>query len=418
MKLAIIGGGASGLAAAIEAKRTDPSLDVVILEKLDRVGKKILSTGNGRCNYTNINTKLKNYHGHDTMFADYALNVFGVDNTINFFNQLGVFPREEEGGKLYPFSLQATSVLDALRFEVERLNIEVKVGFYVKNIKYNKKLFRLLSSDDRVILCNGLIVAGGGCASSVLGSDGSCFKLLESLGHSISKLSPALVQLKTDTNETRALKGIKIQGKASVIENDLETISEYGEILFTDYGVSGPPIFQISAKTAFKDNLILSIDFMPEYNQKQIFDILESRKNSLSHMTMENYFSGLLHKRLGNIISRRSGIEKLSFKVSELSNDIMWSMADNIKNFRLKIIGDNGFSNAQVTAGGALTSEFDSTTMQSKLVKKLYACGEVLDIYGDCGGYNLQWAWSSGRLAGKSAALALCNKELRYAKNI
>lgn len=407
MKLAIIGGGASGLVCAIEAKRTNPQADVVVLERLDRVGKKILATGNGRCNYTNINASSSNYHGEDNSFIQYALKEFTVDDTVNFFNQLGVFPKEEENGKLYPFSLQASSLLDALRYECERLGIEFINNFHANKIQYNKKLFKIVSKDNRVQLCNRLVVAGGGCASKNLGSDGSCFELLKSMGHSLTALSPALVQLKTNVDETKALQGIKIYGNVSVIENDIEIISEYGEILFTDYGVSGPPIFQISAKTAFKNNLKLSIDFMPVYDSKAIYDILEFRKNSLSHLNMDNYFSGLLHKRLGNIIARRSGIEKLSFKVENLTPDILWKMVDNIKNFKLQITGNNGFNNAQVTAGGIRTSEFNNTTMESKIVKGLYACGEVLDIYGDCGGYNLQWAWSSGRLAGKSSALSM-----------
>lgn len=407
MKIAVIGGGASGLAAAIEAKRQSPDTEVVVLERLERVGKKILATGNGRCNYTNISASVDNYHGQDNNFAAYILKEFTVDNTVNFFNQLGVFPKEDEGGKLYPFSLQASSVLDALRYEIARLGIEIITGFYASEIKYNKKLFRITAKDGRVILCNRLIMAGGGCASKSLGSDGSCFELMQSLGHSVTELAPALVQLKTDVSETKALKGIKIYGTVSVIENHIASVCEYGEILFTDYGVSGPPIFQISAKTAFKSNIKLSIDFMPEYNPKEIYDILLSRKSCLSHMTAENYFSGLLNKRLGNIIARRSGIEKLSFKISDITSDILWSMVKNIKEFTLDVTGNNGFNNAQVTAGGLATDEFENKTLQSKLIKGLYVCGEILDIYGDCGGYNLQWAWSSGRLAGRSAALSL-----------
>ncbi len=410
MKLAVIGGGASGLIAAIEAKRTNLQLDVVVVEKLDRVGKKILATGNGRCNYTNINAQTANYYGMDNSFVTYVLKEFTVDNTVNFFNQLGIFPREDKEGKLYPFSLQASSVLDALRLEVKRLGIEVINNFYVKEIKYNKKLFKLVSKNNDVVLADSVIAAGGGCASPSLGSDGSCFELLKSLGHSVTKIAPALVQLKTDVSQTKVLQGIKIYGNVSVIENGRNITSEYGEILFTDYGVSGPPVFQISAKTAFKNNLSLSIDFMPEYNHKEIFDILEARKESLSYTTMENYFSGLLNKRLGNIIARRSSIEKLSYRVSDLTTQTLWEFVSNIKDFKLDVKGTKGFNNAQVTAGGICTDEFDNFTLQSKVVKGLYACGEIMDIYGDCGGYNLQWAWSSGRLAGRSAAKGLSEK--------
>ena len=404
MKLAIIGGGAAGMTAAIEAARTNSDIEIIILEKLDRVGKKILATGNGRCNYSNINAGVNNYYGRDRSFVSYALNEFTVNDTVNFFNNIGVFPKEEKMGRLYPFSEQASAVSDALRNELARLNVEIISGFCVNDIKRNKKFFKLEAKDGRVVIAERVIVAGGGCASPSLGSDGSCFKLLEKMGHSVTSLAPALVQLKTDPKEVKSLQGIKITGNVSLIHRDNIIGEEYGEVLFTDYGISGPPIFQLSAKAAFKNNLKVSLDFMPEYSPKQVYDVLESRKDSLSHLTMESYFTGLLNKRIGNLIARRAGIEKLSYKVCDLTNSLLWSMASLIKEYVLEITGTKGFQNAQVTAGGVLTEDFDSGTMESKIVKGLYACGEVLDIYGDCGGYNLQWAWSSGRLAGRSAA--------------
>ncbi|MDO4300728.1 MAG: aminoacetone oxidase family FAD-binding enzyme [Clostridia bacterium] len=405
MKLAIIGGGASGMAAAIEAARTNSDIEIIILERLDRVGKKILATGNGRCNYSNINACVNNYYGRDRNFVSYALEEFDVNNTVNFFNQLGVFPKEEKNGKLYPFSEQASAVSDALRNELARLNVEIISGFQVVDIKRNKKFFKLEAKDGRVILTERAIAAGGGCASPALGSDGSCFRLLEKMGHKISDTVPALVQFKTDPKEVKSLQGIKFTGNVSLIHRDKIIGEEYGEVLFTDYGISGPPVFQLSAKAAFKKNLKAALDFMPEYSPKQVYDILESRKESLGHLTMENYFVGLLNKRIGNLIARRSGIEKLSYKVCDLTSSVMWSMASHIKEYVLEITGTKGFQNAQVTAGGAITEEFNYKTMESRIVKGLYACGEVLDIYGDCGGYNLQWAWSSGRLAGRSAAV-------------
>ena len=210
----------------------------------------------------------------------------------------------------------------------------------------------------------------------------------------MTNTAPALV---------KSLQGIKFTGGVSLIHKDREIASEYGEVLFTDYGLSGPPIFQISTKVAFKKNLTIALDFMVEYSPKEIFDILESRKEALGHLTMENYFVGLLNKRIGNLIARRAGIEKLSFPVNKLDNQLLWSMASYIKDYQIPVTGTKGFTNAQVTAGGILTEDFNGRTMESYIVDGLYACGEVLDIYGDCGGYNLQWAWSSGRLAGRSA---------------
>ena len=224
------------------------------------------------------------------------------------------------------------------------------------------------------------------------------------MGHTITETAPALVQLKTDPKEVKSLQGIKFTGKVTLIHKEKVIDEEFGEVLFTDYGISGPPIFQLSAKVAFKKNISVFLDFMPEYSPKEVYDILESRKDYLGHLTMENYFTGLLNKRIGNLIAKKSGIEKLSYKVENLTRQQLWKIASLIKEYNLDITGTKGFQNAQVTAGGALTNEFDNKTMESRIVGGLYACGEVMDIYGDCGGYNLQWAWSSGRLAGRSAS--------------
>ncbi len=401
--LGIIGGGAAGMTAAIEAAYTNPRLDITIYERMDRVGKKLLATGNGRCNYSNLNARVDNYYGKDPHFTANALNTYTVGDTLNFFNNLGVFPREEEKGKLYPFSGQASAVLDALRNELARLNINI-VHAHISDIAKTKKGFKLTDKDNNSYFCDRLILSAGGCASPSLGSDGSGFKLLESLGHHITKLYPALVQLKTPTDEVKSLQGIKIEGTLTILTNEEVLGCEEGEILFTDYGISGPPVFQLSALAARYKGLTASIDFMSEYPQKDIYDILENRVKNLSHLTMENYFTGLLNKRLGNIIARRAGIEKLSYPVAKLNKAQLWKITALIKDLRFEITGTKGFSNAQVTAGGVYTNEFSPYTMESKLCKGLYCAGEIYDIFGDCGGYNLQWAWSSGRLAGKSAA--------------
>lgn len=404
MKLAIIGGGAAGMAAAIEAAYTNAENEIIIIERFDRLGKKILATGNGRCNYSNINADINNYYGKNRNFAVYALEEYSVNDTINFFNRLGVFPKEEKEGKLYPFSDQASSVSDALRNELARLEIKIITGFYAVGIKRTKKGFRIESKENEVLEADKVIVAGGGCASPALGSDGSAFTLLRNMGHTITETAPALVQFKTDPKEVKSLQGIKFTGKVSLIHKEKVIGEEFGEVLFTDYGISGPPVFQLSAKAAFKKNLSVFLDFMSEYSPKEVYDILESRKDCLGHLTMENYFTGLLNKRIGNLVAKKSGIEKLSYKAGNLTRQQLWKMVSLIKEYNLEITGTKGFQNAQVTAGGALTNEFDNKTMESRIVRGLYACGEVMDIYGDCGGYNLQWAWSSGRLAGRSAS--------------
>ncbi len=406
MTVLIIGGGAAGLMAAITAKRTDSAAEVVIAERLDRVGKKILATGNGRCNFSNINTKPVNYYGKRPSFVNNALKEFTVADTVNFFNGIGVFPREERDGRLYPYSLQASAVLDALRNECEKLEIAVLSGKSVKEISVKKGSLRAVFENGERLRADSIILAAGGCASPALGSDGSGYEILKKLGHTITPLSPALVQVKTDTAPIKGLSGIKIEGTATLIQGEKVLDSDSGEILFTDYGLSGPPIFQLSAKMPFKKDIFIALDFMAEYSLRQVFDILEGRKKALDGITMENFFTGLLNKRLGNLISRAAGIEKLSFPVSALDKDLLWRLAGLIKEYKIKVMGLNGFKNAQVTAGGALTDEFSPYTMQSKFVNGLYCCGEILDIHGDCGGYNLQWAWSSGYIAGKNAVLS------------
>ena len=406
--LAIIGGGASGMISAIEAARlTDNQLNIIILERMDRVGKKILATGNGRCNFTNINTTPANFHGKNPAFVDYALKEFTVDYTVNFFNKLGIFPKEEQKGKVYPYSDQASSILDCIRNELQRLNINVHTEFDVKTIIKKGNRFKLTSYNSETITCDYVIISTGGCAAPSLGSNGSGFKLLESLGHTVTHLSPALVQLKTEPKEVKSLQGIKFTGTASLIYKDKIIAVEDGEILFTDYGLSGPPIFQLSTQVTTRKNIIISLDFMPEYNTKAVYDILDYRRETLSQLTMEQFFTGLFNKRIGNLIAKKSGIEKLSFPVKSLTKDMLWSMSGLIKDYQLSITGTQGWNNAQVTAGGVLTSEFNPETLESKIIPCLYCTGEVYDIYGDCGGYNLQWAWSSGFLAGRTIALSI-----------
>lgn len=405
MDLAIIGGGAAGIVCALEAHYTAPKMNIIVLERNDRIGKKLLSTGNGRCNYSNVNAGVDNYYGADRSFVKNALESFPVGDTLNFFNKLGIFPREEAGGKIYPYSLQASAMVDALVRELNRYdNIKVETGFYAKSVSLSKKGFRICSEDGKTVMAKRLVIAGGGCASAGLGSDGSAFDLLKSLGHSMLPTAPALVQLKTKAEPIKGLKGIKINAAVRLIHSGRIIASDFGEVLFTDYGVSGPPIFQLSGRAAFKKNVEISLDLMYEYKHQQIFELLEHRREMLEHLTMESFFIGLINKRLGNLIARAAGIEKLSFPVKALSDTQLHSIAELIKDYRIEVTGNNGFKNAQVTAGGIATEDFDADSMESKLIEGLYACGEVLDIYGDCGGFNLQWAWSSGRAAGRAAA--------------
>jgi predicted Rossmann fold flavoprotein len=403
--IAIIGGGAAGMMAAITAVVNDRRLGVVVLEKLDRPGKKLLATGNGRCNYTNRCISVDNYHGEHPEFIKNAIRRFGGTETTAFFKRLGVFPREEDDGKVFPYSGNASAVLDALRFELERLGVPIQTGFGVDNItSLGKDGFELRGADGRRMYAEKVIIAAGGKASPQHGTDGGGCRLLEKLGHRITPLSPALVQFRTPSQELRALKGIKSEAAVSLIRDGNKVETETGELLFASDGFSGPVVFKLSAAYAAKPCPVLSIDFCPEIETDALDTIIRGRATSLSHLTLENFWSGLINKRVGNILCRRAGIDKLSMPVSGLSDEMLGKMAVLVKDLRFEICGTNGWENAQVTAGGADTSEFNPDTMESLLIPGLYAAGEVLDIFGDCGGYNLQWAWSSGYAAGLAAS--------------
>lgn len=404
-EIAVIGGGAAGLFAAIHAAQANKAVKVKIYDRMDRIGKKILATGNGRCNFTNANILIENYHGKDNDFAQYALKKFDNKKTIDFFSKIGILSKEGKNGKIYPYSMQASSVLDALRNEVSRLNIEIITESEIKEILKRNGQFKI-KTRNKLYNVSAVIMATGGKASPNLGSNGSGYKIMEKLGHKITTLSPALVQIKTSLDAVKGLNGIKINAKASLYKGKKYISSEIGEILFTNYGLSGPPIFQLSA-LAQSNGMSILIDLMPEYNFEKIYKMLLERKKLLSHLLSDSFFNGMINKKIGMMILKKSGVCKLSIPVCEISDETLKKACKNIKSFSFEIKGLNGFENAQVTAGGLETNMFDYKTMESKIIKGLYAAGEIFDIYGDCGGFNLQWAWSSGYIAGVSAALSM-----------
>ncbi|MCH5211757.1 MAG: NAD(P)/FAD-dependent oxidoreductase [Oscillospiraceae bacterium] len=395
MKIGIIGGGASGLMAAIAAK--NENTDVTIYEREKRVGKKILATGNGRCNMTNTTASPDNYHGFDISFIDGAIKRFWVDRTLDFFTECGILWKEEDGGKVYPYSDTASSVLDVLRRRLDTEGISVECGFDVKSVKKKGREFIIEDYRGRKEVCDRVVIAGGGKASPALGSNGSCYEILKSFGHTITAIYPSLVQIKTETDIVKKLKGIKVNA-ALTLGGRCET----GEILFTDYGLSGPPVFFLSAYMAGCKTA--ELDLMPEYKYTDVHSILSDRCAYLCNVPLEDYFTGMLNKRVGQALLKSVGIAPLSRLSGSLSGTEIKQLAAAIKKWSFKIEGTMSWNNAQVTKGGAVTAQFDKVTMESKLINGLYACGEVLDIDGDCGGYNLQWAWSSGYLAGTAAA--------------
>ncbi|MBQ7717738.1 MAG: NAD(P)/FAD-dependent oxidoreductase [Clostridia bacterium] len=385
----VIGGGASGLVAAVMAARQGAS--VAVAEKLPRVGKKILATGNGRCNITNKNISPSRYFG-DKSFAKSAFAKFGLDDTVKFFDSIGIMLTELDDGKMYPRSLQATTVLDQLREELKRLGVEVICDFDAVLIKKKDNKFYIKSRIGDELYASRVIVSCGGKAAPEFGTDGGAYELLKSLGHTVVKPFPALVQLKTQY-VPKDLKGIKQNCTAQLLIDGKQKRRETGEVLFTAYGISGPPIFNLSRMASEsleqKRDTCVSLDFAPDIGYLKLKEIIDSRFKKLSHLSKENFLNGLLNKRIGLEILRHA----------ETSEQI----ASLIKNYKLTVTGTLGFKNAQVTAGGISALELKENTMESKKVSGLYITGEIINIDGDCGGFNLQWAWTSGALAGIAA---------------
>lgn len=401
-EIAVIGGGASGLMAAVTAKKSGK--EVIILERKDRILKKVLITGNGRCNITNVNANISNYFGKNISSVENILNRFTPQDTMDFFNELGIICNEENRGKVYPLSGQASSVVDALRFEAERLGIKIETEFYVRKIEKDGFKFRIYSEDRKKIEAGRVILAAGGQSYPELGSNGSGFELAKELGHSVTKLSPSIVQLKTEKHQVKGLQGIKTDVAVTAYGDNKKICTYDGELLFTDYGISGNVVFNISFVMPLYKNVEFEIDFMEKFDYNELYEMLKERKRILSHLTMENYFNGMINKKLGQFLSKVSGIEKLSKPVKDLNDSDIRKLCTVLKKYRVKILETTGFKNAQVTAGGVSLDEVNTETLESKIVKGLYFSGEVLDVYGECGGFNLQWAWASGYIAGENAA--------------
>ena len=402
-EIAVIGGGASGLIAAITARKAGKK--VTILERKERILKKVLVTGNGRCNLTNARASISNYFGKNILLIENILNNFTPQNVMDFFYELGIICNEEERGKVYPLSGQASSVVDALRFEAEKLGIKIETEFYVRKIEKDGFKFKIFSEDKRKIEANRVILSTGGQSYPELGSNGSGFQLAKDFGHSITKLSPAIVQLKTEKYQVKGLQGIKADTSVTAYGDNKKICTYNGELLFTDYGISGNVVFNISFVMPLYKNVEFEIDFMKKFNYNELYELLRKRKKIMAHLTMENYFNGMINKKLGQFLSKMSGIEKLSKPVKDLNDNEIRKLCTSLKKYRINILETTGFKNAQVTAGGISLDEVNTDTLESKIIKGLYFSGEVLDVYGECGGFNLQWAWASGYIAGKNAGI-------------
>lgn len=405
-KVIIIGGGASGLIAAIAA--ADQGADVTILEHMDRVGKKILSTGNGRCNMTNLAVRPECFRCSQKQFPMKVLDRFSVWDTLTFFDEIGIVTKSKDG-YIYPNSEQASAVLDMLRLETECRGVTVHCNCHISGVEFSKKNsksgFRLRTSMGEFD-CDALILATGSKAAPVTGSDGSGYELAKAFGHSIVEPLPALVQLRCQGKHYKQLAGIRCEAELKLVINQKTMVREEGELQLTDYGLSGIPTFQISrfASVALANGeaATVYVDFLPSKTKEETRRFLKQRGTRTGSRTSEHLLLGVLNKKLATVLLRQAGIAG-NLPMQHISPGQWENLVKQIKEFEAIVTGTNSFEQAQVCCGGVDTKELRPETMESKLVSGLYLVGELVDVDGICGGYNLQWAWSTGMIAGRSA---------------
>ncbi len=389
-KIAIIGGGAAGLMAAITA---GSQAYVTIFESKDTLGKKICATGNGKCNFTNTDMGPDKYRGSDPSFAMNAISAFGPQETIDFFKSIGV-PAKNKNGYIYPYSEEAAGLAKALELKAKNNGARV-VTSEITAVEYKDNGFIIngQSFDKCIIAC-------GSCAGSAKYADFKGYKLCESLGHHLTDLYPALVQLKSNAKFLKTINGVRLEAAIKLMDGKNILASEKGEILFADYGISGIPVLQISRFLAQSSDPVLHIDLCPDCNTFELRKYFAERDKS--SYTAEEYMLGLLNHKLNFVLLGLCGMDAEG-PADQFTDKKINEMVSLIKDFTLKITGTKDFASAQVVAGGVKTEEVNPDTMESKLHPGLYFAGEILDIDGTCGGYNLQWAWASGYRAAVNA---------------
>jgi len=406
----IIGGGPSGIIAAIVAARN--GADVTILEKGSQLGRKILVTGNGRCNMSNENISWQNYHGKYPKFSASVFGRFSNYDTLEFFRELGLETKVEDRGRIFPVSDQATSVLDVLLYELESLEINVLYKSKVTSINKSDYGFSIKLFNGKVIKADKVIISTGGKTFPKLGNTGDGYKLAETLGHKIETIFPVSVGLEVEHGYKtlcNKLQGVKVEAEARAVIGDMVLAEDVGTVLFTHFGLSAWAIMRLSFAVSRALNVDgnemvdILIDFFPQYSVDDLDSLLEQRFKENPKKTLGFSFVGLMQKKLAPVL-----LEFVEFdttrKVGEISKVDRRKIVETLKSFRLEVEGTRSWDEAQFTYGGVAVEEIDSKTMESKVILGLYFAGEVVDIVGDSGGYNLQWAWSSGYVAGEAAS--------------
>ena len=397
MRVIIIGGGASGMMAAITAAQFS-DLEITLLERQARVGRKLAATGNGRCNLSHLDLEQGDYQT-DAPGVLQIFHRFGVGQTLDFFRSLGLVTVSEPSGRLYPFSDQANSVVDVLRFALDRPNLHLYTGCEVTEVRRNRAQLFQVEAAGQTFVAERLILACGGPAGGKLGGTDDGHRFARALGHQIVKPRPGLVQLKCASAALRSLKGVRAEAGLTLLEQAQVVEQLEGEIQFTDYGVSGPAIFTLSRAAARLCAPRLQLDLLPQLSHGALRDMLQQRAARCPHLTAENLLTGMVQNRLGRVLVQQAGIRP-DQPLSQLTPAQLHAVASAVKRWTLPLDGTLHFDQAQITLGGIRAGEFDPATLESRRCPGLFACGEVLNVDGTCGGFNLQWAWSSGHVAG------------------
>lgn len=398
----IVGGGAAGMMAAITAARCGAL--VTLLEGKDRPGKKILSTGNGKCNLGNEKLDTEEYYTESPNFLEKCLGRFGTADTVAFFQEIGLMLKRK-GGYLYPMSEQASSVLDVLRHELHRQKVHVITDCKIEAVEMVGAGIRL-KGGGKMYCFDRVILACGGQAAPKTGSDGSGYRLAEKLGHSLIPVVPALVQLRCREGFLKAVAGVRADVLLTAAAGDGALIQERGELQLTDYGISGIPVFQVSRMVNYilrkEKEVEIRLDFLPDITEEALRQLAADRKHLQRGCTVEAFFTGLLNKKLMLLFVRLAGL-KAAEDAASADQKKMSLVYRLCKCFTVHVIGSNSFDNAQVCAGGVPLDEVTGQ-LESRKAPGIYFAGEILDVDGRCGGYNLQWAWCSGHIAGMAAA--------------
>ena len=398
--LVVIGAGAAGMMAAITAAREGKK--VCIIEKLDKAGKKLFATGNGKCNFTNETMHSDCYHG-DTEFIKYVLNQFSVSECLKFFHSIGVYPKNKNG-YFYPNSEQASSVVNALLFEIERLGIKISYETMVKEILPHEHEV-CISTNKGYYLAKNLVIATGLLASPKLGSDGSLFDVIKSLGHRFAPILPALCGFYCKGMKFKQVSGVRAHGTVSAYIDGIKYAEDTGEIQFTDYGLSGIPVFQISrflSKGLYeKKKVEIKINLLPDFDRENLREELNYRKTIGANMTSDALLNGIVHHKLSDMILDKAGVDNKIY-LSSLSEKEMQRIAELLQEITVTVTNYRDFEFAQICTGGIPVFDVNNLTLESKFAPNIYFAGEILDVDGICGGYNLHFAWATGYIAGKA----------------